>query len=130
MPQMTKTERLARRRLMYHMWIADEDRLPLDQMRADAPEAWHMIEADIDCHAPKRKVTLYLDKSVATMFQAMGKGYQARINRILETWLAMKMAGLMQEEVALSNRRSRIIAEEHVTGKRPGWGEGMRDLDE
>jgi len=127
MPPMTKTERLARRRLIYHMWLADEDTLPLTRMRAEVPEAWHMIEADIDSFEPKRKVTLYLDTSVAKMFQSMGKGYQARINRILATWLQMKMAGQMQEDVALSNRRAGLLAEESRTGHRPGWGPGMRE---
>ena len=128
MPQMTRTERLARRRLIYHMWLAEEDQLPLARMREEVPEDWHMIEADLDCLEPKRKITLYLDTSVARMFQAMGKGYQARINRILGTWLQMKMAGLMQEDVALSNRRARLLAEETESGVRPGWGPGMRGL--
>lgn len=46
---MTKTERLARRRLMYHLWLQDEDSLPLDTIRAELPDAWHTVEADIDC---------------------------------------------------------------------------------
>lgn len=127
MPQITKTERLARRRLMYHMWLADEDILPLARLREEAPEAWHMVEADVDCFEPKRKITLYLDKSVVAMFQGMGKGYQARINRILSTWLQMKMAGLMQEDVALSNRRAQVLAHEKETGIRPGWGPMVED---
>ena len=110
MPQMTKTERLARRRLIYHLWLADEDILPLTEIRAEVPLAWHMIEADVDCFEAKRKVSLYLDKSVAAMFQAMGKGYQARINRILNTWLQMKMAGLMEEDAALAARRKDVLA--------------------
>lgn len=127
MPQMTKTERLARRRLIYHLWLADEDILPLTEIRAEVPLAWHMIEADVDCAEAKRKVSLYLDKSVAAMFQAMGKGYQARINRILNTWLQMKMAGLMEEDAALAARRKDVLAAEKESGDYPGWGEGMRD---
>ena len=127
MPSMTKSEKLARERLIYHMWRADSDQLPLHKLRAEAPEAWHMIEADIDCFEPKEKVTLYLDRSVAKLFRAMGKGYQARINRILDTWLAMKMAGLMEEETALANRRARLMAEEEATGRRPGWGAGLEE---
>jgi hypothetical protein len=96
-------------------------------MREELPEAWHMVEADLDCREPKRKMTLYLDASVAQMFRAMGQGYQARINRILSTWLQMKMAGLVQEDVALANRRARLLAEEQETGHRPGWGEALRE---
>ncbi|MEE4188575.1 MAG: hypothetical protein V2I76_09050, partial [Roseobacter sp.] len=60
MPAMTKTERTARHRLLYHLWRADADDLPLTHLRAEVPEAWHMIEADIDCFEPKEKMTLYL----------------------------------------------------------------------
>ncbi|WP_300037089.1 BrnA antitoxin family protein [uncultured Roseobacter sp.] len=123
MATMTKSELLARQRLIYHLWRADGDAVPLHRLRAEAPEAWHTIEADIDTHEPKVKVSLYLDRSVARLFRAMGKGYQQRINRILDTWLAMKMAGLMEEERALAERRADLLAEEKVTGERPGWGE-------
>ena len=125
MATMTKSEKLARQRLIYHLWRADADDLPLARLREEVPEAWHMIEADIDCYEPKVKVSLYLDQSVAKMFRAMGKGYQLRINRILNTWLALKMAGLMEEDTALANRRGRVLAEEQETGRRPGWGEGV-----
>lgn len=119
---MTKTERLARRRLMYHLWLQDEDSLPLDAMRAELPDAWHTVEADIDCYEPKAKLTLYLDQSVVKLFKGMGKGYQARINRILQLWLQMKMAGLVEEGTSLIERRQALLAAEKQTGAHPGWG--------
>lgn len=127
MPKMNKTERLARERLIYHLWRADEDELPLRVMREEVPDAWHMIEADIDCFEPKEKITLYLDRSVARMFRTMGKGYQARLNRILNTWLAMKIAGLMEEDIALSNRRAKVLEREKDAGTHPGWGPVVRE---
>ncbi|WP_299963110.1 BrnA antitoxin family protein [uncultured Roseobacter sp.] len=127
MAQMTKSERLARRRLMYHLWVQDEDSPPLQEMRAELPEAWHTVEADIDCYEPKEKITLYLDQSVAKLFRGMGKGYQARLNRILQLWLQMKMAGLMEEDAALSKRRSQLMAAEQETGRYPGWGPVVRE---
>lgn len=119
---MTKSERLARRRLMYHLWLQDEDSLPLSEIRAEIPDAWHTVEADIDCYEPKQKLTLYLDQSVARLFKGMGKGYQARINRILQLWLQMKMAGLVEESAGLIERRQQVLAREKRTGERPGWG--------
>lgn len=124
---MTKTERLARRRLMYHLWLQDEDHLPLEEMRAEIPDAWHMVEADIDCTEPKAKMTLYLDQSVARLFKGMGKGYQARINRILQLWLQMKMAGLMEEGAGLMARRQQVLDAEKTSGNHPGWGAAIED---
>ena len=39
------------------------------------------------------RVTLMLDESVAKGFRSMGRGYQARINRILQTWLQLQILG-------------------------------------
>ena len=130
--RITKSERLARRRLVYHLWRASEDQLPLTEIRAEAPEAWHIIEADLDCAEPKEKVTLYLDRSVARCFRAMGKGYQARINRILATWMEMKAAGLMEVEAALSKRRQEVVRAEQDGGAGPrvGWGEIVEEWPE
>ena len=95
--KLTKQDRIALERLKYHTWLLDLDDWDADQaLYALTPSAWHTLAADVDCVEPKEKVTLYLDKSVARSFKAMGKGYQARINRLLQTWLAMKAAGRLE----------------------------------
>jgi uncharacterized protein (DUF4415 family) len=103
--QISKSEKLARRRLVYNLWLASEDRVSMYEFRAEVPDAWHMIEADIDCHAPKQKVTLILDAPVAKAFKAMGQGYQTRINRILATYLEMKVGHLLEVEVVMLKDR-------------------------
>ena len=98
-----KTRRLAEARvkqLMFHHVNRDRDDL-LKLAREQVPEAWHTLEMDIETFEPKQKVSLYLDKSVVKMFRAMGGGYQARINRILATWLQMKMADLIGLEMSM-----------------------------
>lgn len=72
MAAMTKSERLAQRRLIYHLWLAGEDRLPMRELRDEVPDA-----------------------PVAKMFKGMGGWYQARINRILATWVEMKIGHVM-----------------------------------
>ena len=133
MAQITKSEKLARRRLIYHLWVASEDQPPIREIREEAPDAWHMIEADLDCAAPKQKMTLYLDAPVAKAFKAMGKGYQARINRILGTWMEMKIGHVMEaEKIMLADRRRAILDAEQVEGSETagrGWGAG-REWDE
>ena len=82
-----KTKRIARDRLYRLMfdWSIEDDFHFLQTARRHVPEAWHVLEMDIDVEEPKQKVTLYLNRSVVRMFQQMGKGYHARINRVLET---------------------------------------------
>ena len=98
-----KTRRLAEERLHHLLFMhsMNSDMLFLETARQEIPEAWHTLEMDVETEAPKVKMTLYLDKAVAAMFRKMGKGYQARINRILETWMQMKMAekAVFQKEI-------------------------------
>ncbi|MEM6386524.1 MAG: BrnA antitoxin family protein [Pseudomonadota bacterium] len=96
-----KTKRLAEERLMRLIFDAGRgfDMSVMEQVRREVPDAWHMIEMDVDVVAPKEKITLYLDRAVVKCFRAMGTGYQARINRILETWVQMKMAELKEIEL-------------------------------
>lgn len=102
--RMTKTERIARERFTYHMWRLTGMDLDDYAVRENVPQAWHCIEQDIDCDEPKEKITLYLDRSVARCFKAMGKGYQARINRLLQSWLALRASGLMETDRMLMAR--------------------------
>ena len=72
-------------------------------------------------------MTLYLDAPVAKMFKAMGRGYQARINRILATWVEMKIGHVMErEKIMLADRRRAIMAMDNAEGSETalrGWGE-------
>jgi len=75
-----------------------------EALREAVPEAWHTLEQDLDVAEPKEKVTLYLDRSVAKFYRAMGQGYQARINRLLATWAQMKIAEEVQLDAHLAAR--------------------------
>lgn len=88
-----KTKRLAEarlRQLLFHG--AHDDDSFLETARRQIPDAWHTLEMDLDVAESKEKMTLYLDRSVARMLRAMGRGYQERVNRILATWVQMKIA--------------------------------------
>jgi uncharacterized protein (DUF4415 family) len=103
--RMTKTERIARDRLTLHMWHwMKDDQDVEDELRKITPAAWATLELDVDCDEPKEKVTLYLDRTVARAFKSMGKGYQARINRLLATWLQMRAAGMLETDEELFKR--------------------------
>lgn len=116
--RITRTERIARDRVSYHIWRMDRDAEISDiTLRENVPEAWHTIMEDYDCEEPKVKVTLYLDKSVAKVFRAMGRGYQARINRILQTWIQLRAANLLEVERNLMVRMGREFAERKEEGE-------------
>lgn len=89
-----KTKRLAEERMRQLLYYAacDEDAGFMERAKREVPDAWLTLEMDIEVAAPKDKMTLYLDRNVIKFFRAMGHGYQARINRVLETYLQMKIA--------------------------------------
>ncbi len=111
--RLTKTERIARSKLFRHLLEARGDMLD-DALEGMVPDAWHTLEADLDVEEPKVKVTLYLDASVAKMFRAMGNGYHARINRVLSTWLQLKIAGMLREREEIERRFGQIMARERA----------------
>jgi uncharacterized protein (DUF4415 family) len=88
-----------------------QDKMIARMLSEEIPEEWHMIMHDIPAYEKKEKLTLYLDKSVAKFFKAMGNGYQARINRILATWARMVILEDMELENALRRRLSQTPPE-------------------
>ena len=102
--RLSKSERLARDGLMRSLIELQGASWIDTALREEIPEAWHTLEADIDVTEPKEKVTLYLDRSVARFYRQMGRGYHARINRLLATWAQMKIAGEVQLDAHLARR--------------------------
>jgi uncharacterized protein (DUF4415 family) len=113
---MTRAERIAREkimRFMYEQSLKDTD-LSL-ALRESVPLAWHTLEHDLDITEAKVQVTLRLDESVAKFYRAMGRGYQARINRILALWANMKIAELLRaEEAVIAQLRMMTSEAEHT----------------
>lgn len=106
MARMTKTERIARDRLMNDLIHLSRDGWIDTTLAEEVPDAWHTLEADLDVEEPREKVTLYLDRSVVRFYRGMGRGYHARINRLLRTWAQMKIAGEVQLDAYLEKRMS------------------------
>ncbi len=104
MARMTKTERIARDGLMKNMIHLHRDGWISSTIAEEIPDAWHTLEADLDVAEKKEKVSLYLDRSVAKFYRAMGVGYQARINRLLATWAQMKIAQEVKLDAYLEKR--------------------------
>ncbi len=103
----TKAAQNARAQLIWDLTYLRRDRLINADIRDEVPEAWHTLAADFPPEETKEKVTLYLDRSVAKVFRAMGKGYQAQINRLLRTWVQMKIAEEIRIDEALEARVAR-----------------------
>jgi len=93
----TRTARMARARLGYLMaGFGDEDGI-YHNVQQMVPEAWATIAEDLPCEEPKVKITIRLDRSVAQFFRAMGKGYHARMNRVLATYAQMQIGQVQRE---------------------------------
>jgi uncharacterized protein (DUF4415 family) len=104
MARLTKTQTLARDTLMRDLIHLSRDDWITATLPDAVPDAWHTLEADLDVEEPRVKVTLYLDRSVARFYRGMGRGYHARINRLLRTWAQMKIAGEVQLDAYLAKR--------------------------
>ena len=59
-----------------------------DQM----PKEWARIEAEVPVRPRKTKLTAAFDADMVRWFRSMGHGYQARMNRILRTYMLATVA--------------------------------------
>ncbi len=100
----TKTERMARLNLMRSLIYLQQQSWIPETIADEIPDLWHTLELDAEVDEEKEKVTLYLDRSVARFYRAMGKGYQARINRLLATYMQMHLARELRTEEVLRER--------------------------
>lgn len=127
-----KTKRIAEarmRQLLFHA-AHDNDTGFLHLARRQIPEAWMTLEMDLDVAEPKQKISLYLDRSVVRMFRTMGAGYQARINRILATWLQMKLSEYVTMEKDMLTLLSEARAEKTRPEEEPDLTAGRMALHE
>ncbi|MEO8530972.1 MAG: BrnA antitoxin family protein, partial [Deltaproteobacteria bacterium] len=92
----TRSERLARERMLNHIHALESDDQFLETIREKIPVAWRTLERDIDVSEPKVKVTMRIDESVIKFYRAMGTSYQERMNRILATFAQYRI-GRAQE---------------------------------
>ena len=115
-----KAKKLAEARWHHLMAQMGNDPLTFESLKDKVPDEWWTLEMDFECTGPKDKVTLYLDRAVARMFRAMGQGYQARINRILELWLQMQIAAPWHEEKEVVYWAMKASEEKRREGHEPG----------
>lgn len=116
MPRRSNTQESARNALLRNLtYLMRETWIPTT-IAEEIPEAWHTLMLDLDCCEEKEKVTLYLDRSVVRFFRAMGQGYQARINRLLATYLQMHLAREINLDAALA-AQAKLDAEKKAAQK-------------
>ncbi|MEO0913857.1 MAG: BrnA antitoxin family protein [Pseudomonadota bacterium] len=59
------------------------------------PEGWEDMEERAPVTEPKTKVTISIDTKVLRWFKGLGRGYQARVNAVLRTY----MLSILSKEV-------------------------------
>jgi uncharacterized protein (DUF4415 family) len=115
--KMTKTERLHYDRFLRNAWELKAETGVYPEMSWEIPEAWNILEKDLDVAEPKDRITLRLDRSVVQFYRAMGRGYQARMNRILATYAQMHILRMLEPDAGLEWRSRYVKALEEAQGK-------------
>lgn len=106
--RISKTRQLYIERTLLNIAHLKEENVFDYHVQAQVPEAWDTLEQDVDVAEPKMRVTLLLDASVAKFYRAMGKGYQARMNRVLATFAQMRIAQVRRLETMMDEELARI----------------------
>jgi len=97
MPKVTdRKTTLAQERAYIAMTIElDRQRKDFEEMKVRSdliPKEWSQIEAEVPVRPRKEKLTVKFDEDLVKWFRAMGHGYQARMNRILRTFMLATIA--------------------------------------
>ena len=103
---LTKTERMAEERFRINAFnLSYDGEAPFD-IEDVVPEAWKTLEQDVDVAEKKVKITLLLDESVAKFYRAQGRGFHARISRILATYAQFRMARIRERDAWFAERQA------------------------
>jgi uncharacterized protein (DUF4415 family) len=105
-----RTQQLHLERLRLNAAYLDREDISDYDIKHLIPVAWDTLEQDVDVNEKKVRLTLMLDESVAKFFRAMGRGYQARINRILGTFVQMRMAQVTMENARVEQEIEKFNA--------------------
>ena len=117
-----KSQQMAERRLKHLLLDLYEEPIPYEAEQV-IPETWATLEEDVDVTERKVKITIRLDESVVKFYRAMGVGYQARMNRVLQTYAQMQIAQVRWFEGEREEVRRQAAAE--------AWGDdtgGTREV--
>ncbi|WP_424932662.1 BrnA antitoxin family protein [Amaricoccus macauensis] len=104
---MTERKRTRRQERSYVELLADLYELEVwarnDRLkRSHIPPEWHSIDREVAVRARKTRITLACDADVARWYRSMGHGYQARMNKVLRTY----MLGVISKEIEVEGDRS------------------------
>ncbi|MDJ0825597.1 MAG: BrnA antitoxin family protein [Rhodobacter sp.] len=106
----SKTRQLHMERTLLNIEHLKQEEVFDYYVQAQVPEAWDTLEQDVDVEEMKVKASLYLDESVLKFYRAMGKGYHARINRVLATFAQMRIAQVKRVNEMLDEELAQIAA--------------------
>jgi uncharacterized protein (DUF4415 family) len=63
-----------------------------NRLRKGCPPGWRRVESDNPVRPRKVRITLRIDKDVASWFWQQGQGYQSRMNAVLRAYMLAKRA--------------------------------------
>ncbi|MEO8243796.1 MAG: BrnA antitoxin family protein [bacterium] len=121
----------ARQNAQYHYMMDVMRRLEWDlhnriEMSGRIPPEWHDIAKDPK-ETPKRQVNVALEEDVLKFFKSLGKGYGAKINLVLKSFMHARLAGIVEGAETLNHFKQR---NEVHSGPKPQFGDVAREFGE
>ncbi|MDA0222282.1 MAG: BrnA antitoxin family protein [Rhodobacterales bacterium] len=122
--KLTKKERVDLTMLMDAMAQTEFDLLHPIARHANFPATWREIALE-GANPTRTRITARFDADVVKFFRSLGPGYQDKMNRVLKSWMLMRLTGLLEgpegREVV-----ERVKAFRERDGARPKFGDTDR----
>jgi hypothetical protein len=125
--KLTKKERIDWTVLMDTMTMVECDLLQPVVQFGRIPVDWTVIAKE-GVSPAKTRITARFDADVVKFFRTLGPGYQAKMNRVLKSWMLMRVVGLVEgqesEEIV-----EKILRYRDMERARPKVGDMRAFLD-
>lgn len=125
--KLTKKERIDWSVLMDTMTMVEYDLLQPVVQFGRIPTDWTTIAKE-GVSPAKTRITARFDADVVKFFRSLGPGYQTKMNRVLKSWMLMRVVGLVEgqenEEIV-----EKILRYRDLDRERPKVGDFRTYLD-
>ncbi|NOX74502.1 MAG: BrnA antitoxin family protein [Alphaproteobacteria bacterium] len=126
--KLTKKERIDWTLLIDAMSKVEYDLLHPILRDGCIPPEWISIAREGATPA-KTRITARFDADVVRFFRSLGTGYQEKMNRVLKSWMLMRMVGLVEGRESDEIVKD-LLKYRNPRRKRPELGEIRRVLDQ
>ena len=98
----TKAQQRAYSELTNDLYWQERDLEVWKRQTRMIPYQWYGLHIQAPCVPRKKQLTLRLDEDMVKWYRGLGRGYQARMNQVLRTYMLARLSMVIEETTDLT----------------------------